>query len=358
MSYTWLKRRGKTWHLCYAKSTGMKARSLHTSDKAAALEFQRRTESELWQAEHGIKRKVFERITYSALVQKYIEHKRATAISPASIENDLRTFNKFGEFLKQDKLIDTITTEELERFISFRRTSQRHCDVVRNRSGKTLAPKTLRNECFALVAMFNWVCDRDLLAENPTKRMVKPKKVAYNSAERAMTPEEYARLRAATKPEYADIFDFYLLTGLRRGEGVEVTSENFNFQTMTATFFQSKTQRHRALPISHDLGEVVRRLIARAEPGKPLVSVRKLSLTKIFLRARIKAGLPSSITFHSLRHTFCSWLAQSGVGLPTLMSLSGHASVSAASVYLHSFDATRKNAVEGLHLPLRKAVDL
>ena len=75
--------------------------------------------------------------------------------------------------------------------------------------------------------------------------MVKPRKVAYNGAERAMTPDEYSRVRAATKPEYADIFDFYLLTGLWRGEGVQVTSKNFNFETMTATFFQPKTQRHR-----------------------------------------------------------------------------------------------------------------
>ena len=172
-----------------------------------------------------------------------------------------------------------------------------------------------------------------------------------------MTPEDYARLRAATKPEYADIFDFYLLTGLRRGEGVQVTSENFNFQTMTASFFMSKTQRHRTLPISHDLGEVVRRLIVKAGPGRPLVSVRKLTLTKIFLKARIKAGLSEAVTLHSLRHTFCSWLAQSGIGLPTLMSLTGHASVGAAQVYLHSFDASRKSAVELMHLPEREAVN-
>jgi integrase len=356
MAYSWLKKRGRTWHLCYAKSTGMKARSLHTTDRGAALEIQRRAESEIWQATQGIKRKAFDRIKYSQLVEKYIEHKGATAISPASIENDLRVFNRLGEFLGRDKLIDQVTTEDLESFIQFRRTSRRHCDVVRDRPGKTLAAKTLRNECFTLVAMFNWACSRDLLAENPTKRMVKPKKVSYNDRERAMTPEQYAQLRTALKPEYVDTFDLYYLTGLRRGEGVQVTSENFNFEKMEATFFQGKTQRYRTLPLTADLAEVARRMITRAGVGRPLVEVKKLSLTKIFSKARQRAGLPERFTFHSLRHSFCTMVGQSNVGLPTLMSLTGHASVSAASVYLHSFDTTRKSAIENVKLPDKKAV--
>ncbi len=48
--------------------------------------------------------------------------------------------------------------------------------------------------------------------------------------------------------------------------------------------------------------------------------------------AAIAAGFPT-ITFHGMRHVFCSRLAQSGVPLPTVKALAGHGSLTLTSRY-------------------------
>jgi len=349
MAYTWLKRRGKVWHLCFAKKLGRKPYSLRTTDRAAAAEVQRRVESEIWASEHGIKRRVAERLRYSVLVRRFIEHKQAAGICPQTLSTYLRTCNSFGVFLQSDLFADAITPEDIEKYIAFRRSSLRHCDAVKE-NGKLLKPKSIRNEAGILATFFRRAVDRDLLAENPMKRVATPPRVVYDSP-RALTPSEYLSLRSHAAENYRDIFDLYLLTGLRRSEGLPLTAENFNFETQTATFFQSKTQRHKTLPISSELAQVARRLIAKAGPGRPLVQVQASALTVAFRKARIRAGLPESITFHSLRHSFASWLAQAGVDFKTLQSLTGHRSGQALEIYLHSFEPSRRSAIELLRLP-------
>ena len=58
MADCWLKKRGKTYHLFFAKSVGRKPCSFHTKDRALARETQRRTESEIYIGECGWTRRV------------------------------------------------------------------------------------------------------------------------------------------------------------------------------------------------------------------------------------------------------------------------------------------------------------
>jgi integrase len=354
MAYCWLvkrKDRGGTFYLYFAKALGRKPFSLRTIDKVLAEEAKRRMESEIWCNERGIKRKVAERVRYGELIRRFVEHKQASGITPGSLNTYIRTLNRFGAFMGSDMYIDAITPEVLERFITHRRTSLRQCDTGDlDRVGKILRPKTIRNEAFTLVTLFTWACDRDLLLENPTRKMCKPKRVVYD-APRALTPDEYLRLKAAIREEYGALIDFYLLTGIRRSDGLNITSENFDFERMVATLPQSKQRNHKVIPISKDLAEVVRSLIDRVGVGKPFVHLNPSTLTVNFRKARIAAGLPASITFHSLRHTFASWLASLGADFKTLQSLIGHSSSEATQIYLHSFDKERRSAIEKLVLP-------
>ncbi len=130
-----------------------------------------------------------------------------------------------------------------------------------------------------------------------------------------------------------------------------MTSENFNFEEGVATFYQSKTERHKDLPLTSDLAQVAKRLIEKVGIGKHFIEVNADTLTRAFDRARVKAELPGAITFHSLRHSFCSWLAQAGVDFKTLQTLSGHQSAEALQIYVHTFDPTRRSAIERLQLP-------
>jgi integrase len=208
------------------------------------------------------------------------------------------------------------------------------------------------------------------IARDPTVDLKRPKKVSYD-APRCLTVEEYLSLKKAIHDgaylkdlrkdkriepeEFLDLVDFYLLTGISRSDGRNVPSENFNFEGMIATLPLHKQGTTKTVPIGKDLGEVAGRLIARAGKGKPVVRYHVNSLTYNFALGRAKAGLPSSITFHSIRHTFISWLASLGTDIKTVQVLAGHQSLESTRMYLHSFDANKRAAIEKLVLPKAKA---
>jgi integrase len=333
------------FHLYFAKALGRKPYSLRTSDRASALEIQRRTESDVWSGERGIKRKTAERVRYSDLVRRFGEHKVAAGINPGTLRIYQATLNQFGTFMGSDLYVDAITPEVIEGYITHRRTSLRQCGTG------LLKPKSLRNEVFILVALFNWAMDRDLLSENPMRRVPKPKVVKYD-APRALTFDEYRKLKAAIKnPVFSDLVDLYLLTGIRRADGCNITSENFDLVQMVATLPQHKQGTHKTIPIGQDLAAVVRRIVARVGEGQPIVQVRPHRLTSNFKKAREAAELPPSLTFHSLRHSFASWLAAAGTDFKTLQELIGHTSGAATQIYVHAFNPNKRSAIDKLRLP-------
>jgi integrase len=59
------------------------------------------------------------------------------------------------------------------------------------------------------------------------------------------------------------------------------------------------------------------------------------------------------VTFHSLRHTFASWLVQQGEPLYTVQKLMGHASLSMTERYSHLSPDNMKRAVKNFEKNLK-----
>jgi integrase len=66
--------------------------------------------------------------------------------------------------------------------------------------------------------------------------------------------------------------------------------------------------------------------------------LRRSNFSKTWARARAlaKAGLPSDLHVHDLRHTGNMLTAESGASLAELMRRMGHSSTRAAQIYLHA----------------------
>ena len=62
-----------------------------------------------------------------------------------------------------------------------------------------------------------------------------------------------------------------------------------------------------------------------------------------------KAGLPSDITPHTMRHTFATDLLQGGADLRSVQELLGPASLSTTQLYTHLTPERLKNAVHQAH---------
>ena len=82
-----------------------------------------------------------------------------------------------------------------------------------------------------------------------------------------------------------------------------------------------KTKDYKTLPITDELEQLIRKLILRRWGNDRLVPRNEDWLTATFRKYRKMAGLSDSITFHSLGHTFATWLASANVGFKTIQSL-------------------------------------
>lgn len=70
--------------------------------------------------------------------------------------------------------------------------------------------------------------------------------------------------------------------------------------------------------------------------------LKRGSIHMRFKEAVRRAGLPSQLSFHSLRHGFATRLLDSGVSLAAVRDLLGHSSVGVTSVYLHFSEESKE----------------
>jgi site-specific recombinase XerD len=61
------------------------------------------------------------------------------------------------------------------------------------------------------------------------------------------------------------------------------------------------------------------------------------------------AGLNTKLNFHSLRHTFASWLVQRSVSIYEVSKLLGHSDLKVTQIYAHLKQENLENAVDTLN---------
>jgi len=67
--------------------------------------------------------------------------------------------------------------------------------------------------------LLRWATRQRYIGQNPAENLELPKRV--KAPPRYLTREDYLKLRSSIDDEeFRDVVDFYLLTGIRRGEGL------------------------------------------------------------------------------------------------------------------------------------------
>jgi integrase len=158
-----------------------------------------------------------------------------------------------------------------------------------------------------------------------------------------------------------DVIVFAVLTGMRRGEIMnlkwsDVDLLNKYVRVETSKTFKTKQGKRRIVP----LNDTVISLLKAKEGKSPSEYVFTLNDEKLyedwvghlFKSYVIKAKLNGRLHFHSLRHTFASWLVQDGVSLYEVQKLLGHSSSSVTEVYSHLQPEQMHGTVNRIHLML------
>lgn len=210
--------------------------------------------------------------------------------------------------------------------------------------------------------------------ENPVGPDKAEMPVVRNERTRYLTPEEVRVLLTELKknpwtkeskdlddPVLHDIVMVSLLTGARAGEVFGLRGRDVDLNTGIVTFVDTKNGSSRHVPAPDTLQEVFRTRMP-INPSDYIFKSKKggkiKEVSHRFDRVVNDLGFNKSVTdprdkvtFHTLRHTFCSWAVLSGTPLRTVMDLSGHKSLAMLQRYAHLSGEDRRratSAVEGM----------
>ena len=186
---------------------------------------------------------------------------------------------------------------------------------------------------------------------NPTRGIAR--KPLNNARERFLTAEEAARLReavgASQNAQLQHIVGLLLLTGARVRELLDARWENVDVDRQSWLIPTSKNGKPRHVPLSAAALAVIEALprfkgcpwlVPNPDTLKPFVSIKHG-----WQRAIRVAKLPG-LRIHDLRHSFASYLVNSGIDLYAVGKVLGHASYQSTQRYAHLANDTLLAAVE------------
>jgi integrase len=175
---------------------------------------------------------------------------------------------------------------------------------------------------------------------------------APNARERYLSQAEVHQLivalRRSENSDLLQIITGLLLTGLRKSELLCARWEWVNFQNSTLTIPVTKQGRPHRLPLTPELQAFFQGLPSKEKslylfPSKKTGLPYK-SIFQSWNTARNAAGMPE-LRIHDLRHSFASFLVNSGRSLYEVQRLLGHTSSKTTQRYAHLSDTALLDAM-------------
>jgi integrase len=206
-----------------------------------------------------------------------------------------------------------------------------------------------------LKAILNKAYADELVAARDAWTRVAPFKNADQPIVRFLTETEATRLINACAADLRALVRGALLTGARYAELGRMTAGDFNPDTGAVFIQPSKSGKGRHVPLNAEGRAFFEKLVATKAPADRMLTRSSGAAwgTNHHVRpladACAKAKIEPAITFHELRHTYASLLAQAGADLLTISKLLGHADTRiTARHYAHLCDRTLANTVNAL----------
>jgi integrase len=310
---------------------------------------------------------MYERTVGEPLHFKTVREYLAEWLESKKGETELRAYWKYrqiiDEFLnhvgiKADRLLREITPIDIR---SWR-------DVLKR---KGLAAPTVNHAIKILRMPFKAAHDSGCIEINPcTKNSVRPVKDETRNVEKdVFTPEQLAELiRAAKGDDWKGAIVCGVYTGLRLRDVADLQWSAINWEEQKITVTTRKTRKDVTVPIhpqfaswlekqTRGIGKapVFPTLAGKSGAGKSGLSMQfkrimeRAGIRGRVLREAVGAGRSqSSLSFHSLRHTFNAALANAGVAVEIRQKLTGHASPEMNAQYTHHELAPLRAAIAAI----------
>ena len=206
-----------------------------------------------------------------------------------------------------------------------------------------------------LKALLNRDFRDGVVTDDTAWRKVKPFEKADQARIRFLTDEEGVRLANACAADLRKLVQAALLTGARFGELVAMRTRDVNLRIKQVYVAESKSGRPRHIPLNPEGVDLFKALTV-GHTGDDLLFLKsdgtawgKNHHVRALYAACKVAKVRPAVSFHELRHTYASHLAQAGIDLLTIAKLLGHADTRITSRhYAHLADTTLAAAVTKL----------
>jgi integrase len=239
---------------------------------------------------------------------------------------------------------------------------------IESRQKEGMASKTLSVDAKTLNTAFNLARRLGFIASNPVEKALALKPIKVKSSQKEhFTPEQVELLIKATSGDWKTAILIGYFTGARLGDCVNMRWDNIDLTNGLIDYQQQKTSKRVVVPIHPTLEKHLNALASTDKPevclcpslaGKGTGGKSGLSeafkgiMKKAVIDAQVIEGQGnrtfSRLSYHSLRHSFNTTLANQGVDQETRMTLTGHTTVAVNKDYTHLGLPKLRNAISKL----------
>ena len=280
------------------------------------------------------------------IVDQYLNYSKAVH-SPKTFDTYKSVLKHFKEHFK-DHFIQNICSRDLEEYIL----------NIKNNVSAYSGRKYYRH----ISSFFEKVISWDYIKTNPFKKFKAPKLPEKIPA--YFTEEEFKKLVSVMKSDFIrDIVFVAIYTGMRQAEIYNLRWCDIDFdkriiKIQNSEYFTTKNERIRFIPMNDELYKILLNKHRYKTSDQEIIfylfdrsykSIRYY-ITHKFKEYIRKAGLSEKLHFHSLRHTFASWLVQRDTNIFSVMKLLGHSTISTTMIYTHLAPETLHCEVNKLNL--------
>jgi len=287
---------------------------------------------------------------------RYLDRKR----NDGRTENTIRTYREVIELLIEKvggkTILDKVGASEVREFIRV----------------PSLAKATQRKRFNQLKTFFRWCVREKILKENPLEQIEPPEKPS--KLPKALTEDELKQVCKAVREDYAakrekghvqeggliwrvPLFRFAFYTGMRGSEIARLRWNHIDFDNGLIYIREQKNRKEQTIPLNSKAREVLEDVDQGDSDDYVFQSPSfeskernpkwfRENVSDAFRAARKDAGLRDELSFHSLRHGFCTKLAEAGKSAVVIKEAARHADISTSMRYVHMANEQLKTEVE------------
>jgi integrase len=237
--------------------------------------------------------------------------------------------------------------------------------IKKNMNDTGKAPRSIQYALAVVRQVFNHAFKNEMyFGDNPVRKVKMP--ALDNKRIRFLNHNEADALLAELKNRRRQLHDIALISlhcGLRAGEIFKLTWGDIDF-TNEIISVKGKGNKTRPALMTEEVKEIFTALpssepydlVFKDHNGMKIDSIPK-TFKLVINNLEFNKGISDDrhkVVFHTLRHTFASWLVQNGVDLYTVQKLMGHSTISMTERYAHLAQDNLKSAVKKLEESMKR----